>query len=135
MTAPSLVSFDLLLALCLFVFSVGASLLALNLYSLLRTGKMGASWRVLTIASVLFALAQALRLAKASGWPHSEIFELIGVIDLAFVLALAYAFYLQRQVFVSAPHETQQIKAARREEPKNGDEDEPLVLSAYDREI
>jgi len=132
MNAPSLASFEVLAALFLFVLSAGAAAMAINLYSLLRTGKMGASWRVLIIASVLFALVQALRFAEVSGLHYIEIFHLSSIVEIAFVLSLAYAFYLQRRVFIDSPHESQKHK----NEPKHDDdEEEPVVLSAYDRDI
>ena len=132
MIAPSLVSFEVLAALILFCFSAGAAALAINLYSLLRTGKMGASWRVLIIASVLFALVQALRLIEVSGWNYIEIFHLSSVVEIAFVLSLAYSFYLQRQVFVDSPHQTHKDK---HQQAVDESEEEPVVLSAYDRDI
>ena len=131
MNAPSLASFEVLSALFLFVLSAGAAVLAINLYSLLRTGRMGASWRVLIIASVLFALVQALRFAEVSGWHYVEVFHLSSVVEIAFVLSLAYAFYLQRQVFMSSPHDLQNDK----DEHQDENDDEPVVLSAYERDI
>lgn len=82
-----------------FAISVGAAALAINLYALLRTGQTGASWRILIIASVMFAGVQAMRLLEIVGVPELGEWHLSSIIELAFVLALAYAFWLQRQVF------------------------------------
>lgn len=131
MNAPSLASFDVLSALFLFLLSAGTAALAINLYSLLRTGRMGASWRVLIIASVLFSLVQALRLAEIRGWHYVEVFHLSSVVEIAFVLSLAYAFYLQRQVFMSSHHNSQNDE----DDQKNENGEEPVVLSAYERDI
>jgi hypothetical protein len=132
MDSPLLVSFELVAAIFLLLLSAGAAALAINLYSLLRTGKMGSSWRVLIIASVLFALVQVLRFVEVSGWRDIEFLHLSSVVEIAFVLSLAYSFYLQRQIFIKSPHETQKDK---NEQLTQEDEDEPVVLSAYERDI
>ncbi len=90
-----------------FVLSVIAAALAINLYSLLRTGRMGASWRVLIIASVLFALLQAVKLVESVS-PTADAMHVSSVIEVVFVLALAYSFWLQRQVFVEHHHTEKQ---------------------------
>ena len=95
-------SYTVVSTLFCFLFSVGAAVLAIHLYSLLRTGQIGASWRVLITASVLYALVQAVKLAEVIGVPYASSLHLSGIIELVFVLALAYAFYLQRQVFTEA---------------------------------
>lgn len=115
--------------LCCFLLSVGAAALAINLYSLLRTGQFGASWRVLIIASVLFALLQAVKLAEVTGVPYAAQMELSSVVELVFVLALAYAFYLQRQVFSEA-HRT--LRDEDETESESEDPETPIV-SAYER--
>jgi len=97
-------SYAVISTLFCFLLSVGASFIAINLYSLLRTGQFGASWRVLIIASVLFSLGQAVELAEMSGVPYAHEMRLSSIVDLIFVLALAYAFHLQRQVFSEARH-------------------------------
>jgi hypothetical protein len=53
-----------LLSFLSFGFSVIAAVLAIDMYTLLRTGEMGKTWRVLIIASVMFALAQVIRMAE-----------------------------------------------------------------------
>ncbi len=100
MNAPS--SYVVVSTLFCFLLSVGAAAIAINLYSLLRTGRIGASWRVLIIASVLFSLFQAVKLAEVSGVPYAQSMHLSSIIELVFVLALAYAFWLQRLVFSEA---------------------------------
>ena len=102
MNAPS--SYAVISTLFCFLLSVGAAFLAINLYSLLRTGQIGASWRVLIIASVLFSLGQAVKLAEVCCVPYAQQMRLSSIVELIFVLALAYAFFLQRQVFSENRH-------------------------------
>lgn len=124
--APHLSSSIVLTAFLSFVLSIGASLLAINLYSLLRTGHMGASWRVLTIATVIFSLIQAVKLFEivfpGTGWNLSAIVEMI------FIIALSYAFYLQRRVFME--FHTQRVQM---ESSDDENENEPHAISAYER--
>ncbi len=107
-----------------FVLSVGAAALAINLYSLLRTGRMGASWRVLIIASVLFALLQAVKLTEVVS-PVADSIHISSVIEVVFVLALAYAFWLQRQVFVEHHHVEKTVS--------EDDDFEPSQMSPYEQ--
>ena len=85
-----------------FAISVIAAVVAIDMYKLLRTGGFGGSWRILIIASVIFCLVQALRLAELFAWGGLESSHLSEIADLIFVMALAYAFYLQRCVFSQA---------------------------------
>ena len=95
-------SYSVISTLFCFLLSVGASAIAINLYSLLRTGEFGSSWRVLIIASVLYSLGQAVKLAEVCDVPYAQQLQLSSIVNLIFVLALAYAFFLQRQVFTEA---------------------------------
>ena len=122
--APHLSSSVVLTAFLSFVLSIGASILAINLYSLLRTGHMGASWRVLTIAAVIFSLLQAVKLFEIV-IPAAQL-HLSAVVEVIFIIALAYAFYLQRCVF-------QEFHARRVETERDEDEIEPRAISAYER--
>jgi hypothetical protein len=90
-----------LLSFFSFSFSVIAAVLAIDMYTLLRTGELGKTWRILIIASVMFALAQVVRMAELLNWRMSE-YGLSQIVELVFVLALAYAFFLQRQTFTQA---------------------------------
>ncbi len=126
--AISLDSTAVLTAFVSFVLSVGAAALAIRLYSLLRTGQMGASWRVLIIASVLFALLQTVRLVEAVS-PSAHAMHFSSVVEVVFILALAYAFWLQKQVF----------EEHHRSQPKDSEDDaeesdlEPDAVSPYER--
>lgn len=135
MNAPSLASSTVLSALFSFFLSVGAAALAINLYSLLRTGQLGASWRVLIIASVLFALLQAVKLAEVSGVPYAAALNLSTVIEMVFALALAYAFFLQRQVFADAPHLLHRHPARDVDETESEIEDDAPLVSVYERDL
>lgn len=114
-------------ALLSFFLSVGAAVFAINLYSLLRTGRVGASWRVLIIATVMFALGQAVRLAEIFGIPLASDLHLSSVIELAFVITLLYAFYLQRQVFVG------ENRVEKPEEVEEDELEEVAPVRVYER--
>ena len=124
--AISFVSPIVVTAFLSFSLSAGAAAFAINLYSLLRTGRMGASWRVLIIASVLFAFLQALRLVEAIA-PAMQAIHISSMVEVVFALALAYAFWLQRQVFVEHHHAEEQPHAIEEADP------EPSEITAYER--
>lgn len=114
-------SFVGITALLSFMLSVGAAVLAINLYALLRTGRVGASWRVLIIASVMFALLQAVKLAEMMDVSVAAQLHLSSVVELAFAVTLLYAFFLQREVFTS------ERRGAQEEEEEEEDLVEELV--------
>jgi hypothetical protein len=88
-----------MISLFSFALSVIAAVLAIDMYALLRTGEFGPTWRVLIIASVMFALVQALKMADYFDWKTLDTDILAQVVELAFALCIAYAFYLQRKAF------------------------------------
>ena len=128
MNAPSVASYDVASAFFAFALGVFAAALAIHLYPLLRVGRSGASWRVLIIAAVLFALAQALRFCEIIGVPYARAMQLSSIIELVFGIALAYAFFLQRQVFIEAQ---QEARSQKRRKSDRLPEEEPVV-SAYE---
>ncbi len=115
-------------AMLSFVLSVAVAGLAINLYSLLRTGRIGASWRVLIIASVMFALLQALRLAEMVDMTVAAQLHLSSFVELAFVLTLLYAFYLQRRVFT---HDGR--TGLDDDEVESDEDDETVTVATYQR--
>lgn len=82
-----------------FAFSVFAAVLAIDMYKLLRTGDFGKTWRLLIIASVMFVLLQVLRLAELFNFRAMREYHLSEIVELCFVMILAFAFYQQRNVF------------------------------------
>ena len=88
-----------LLSFLTFAFSVIAAVLAIDMYKLLRTGDFGKTWRLLIIASVIFVLLQVVRLAAVLDLRARQAGELAQVVELCFVMALAFAFYQQGRVF------------------------------------
>ena len=124
-----------LLSFLSFGFSVIAAVLAIDTYALLRTGQSGGTWRVLIIASVIFALMQALRLGELLNFSALSNAHLSEVVELVFVIALTYAFYLQRRIFQGKP--TRSEPDAREEntlddalvddEPDEDEEDENKI--------
>ncbi len=119
-----------LMAFVSFSLSVGAAAMAIRLYAILRTGKMGASWRVLIIASVLFALLQTVRLVEAA-FVQARAFHFSSVVEVIFILALTYAFYLQKQVF----DENHSHRPSVRQREVADDEGilEPAAIATYER--
>ncbi len=91
-----------LLSFLSFSFSVLAAVVAIDMYALLRTGQFARTWRVLIIASVMFALMQALRMSELLNFAGMRSYHLSEVVELMFVMSLAYAFYLQRALFGGA---------------------------------
>ncbi len=126
--AISLDSTAVVAAFVSFVLSVGAAALAIRLYALLRTGQMGASWRVLIIASVLFALLQTIRLVETAS-PQAQALHFSSVVEVVFILALAYAFWLQKQVF----EEHHSYRPQPQNEVENENDLELDALSTYER--
>jgi len=103
-----------------FGFSIIAALLATDLYRLLRTGEVGKSWRVLIITSVISVVLQGLHLVEYLNGQPPHGYPLTQVVELSFVMALAYAFYLQRSLFSSA------AKERKRSHHEEEDIDTPL---------
>jgi hypothetical protein len=97
------------LAFLSFAASVVAAVLAIDMFAISRTGQFGPAWRVLIIASVMFALVQALRIASFFDWHALQRYGLSQIVELMFALSLAYAIYLQRHAF-SARSELRQDK-------------------------
>ncbi len=102
-----------------FGFSVIAAVLAIDMYKLLRTGEFGRTWRLLIIASVMFALLQVLRMAEFLDFQAMQDYHLSEITELCFVMTLAYAFYLQRKVF------TREHKSRHVEEMNTSEDDGP----------
>jgi len=92
-----------LLSFFAFCLSVIAAVLAIDMFRLLRTGEFGGSWRVLIIASVVYAFVQATRMAEFLDWNKWNPHALSQIAEMMFALSLAYAFYLQRKAFRDAP--------------------------------
>jgi hypothetical protein len=85
-----------------FCFSIIAAVMAIDMYRLLRTGEFGRTWRLLIIASVMLALLQVLRMAETLEFQPIDISRLVQIVELCFIMTLAYAFYLQRKLFTNA---------------------------------
>ena len=117
-----------LLSFCSFAFSVIAAVLAIDLYALMRTGRSGSAWRVLVIASVIFALMHVLRFAEVLRFGSFPIANLSEIVELMFVMSLAYAFYLQRKAFgvgarTSEPRQSHgALQEKDEQKPEPGDE-------------
>ena len=99
-----------LMTLISFAISVGAAVLAIDTYRLLRTGEIGNVWRILIVASVLFVFTLALRLAENFDWNGFGHLHLSRIGELLFVSALAYAFYRQRRAFTQAKNVSEKEK-------------------------
>ncbi len=91
-----------LLTFLSFGFSIIAAVLAIDMYKLLRSGGFGRTWRLLIIASVIFVLLQVLRMAEVLNFEPIAEERLAQIVELCFVITLAFAFYNQRNVFTQA---------------------------------
>jgi hypothetical protein len=80
--------------------SIFAAVICVELYLLLSRGILGSMWRTLTLAVIVFALAEVVAFGEAVG--------LIGVRGLSqflralFVLLLSLSFWQQHKAFVKA---------------------------------
>ena len=90
-----------LLSFLSFAFSIIAAVLAIDMYKLFRTGEFGKTWRLLIIASVMFALLQVLRMGEILNFRPLREAHLGEIVELCFVMSLAYAFYVQRKLYSS----------------------------------
>lgn len=81
-----------------FGISIIAAVLAIDMYSFLRIGQFGRTWRMLIVGSVVFVLMQVLRLSTVL--LQLEITnELRQIAELIFAIIFAYAFYSQRALY------------------------------------
>lgn len=92
-----------LLSFLSFAFSIIAAVSAIDMYKLLRTGEFGKTWRLLIIASVMLALLQVLRMAEVLNLRPVREAHLAQIVELCFIMSLAYAFYVQRKLFSHEP--------------------------------
>lgn len=86
-----------LMSLISFFVAVVAAVWAVEMYRLLRAGEGGKAWRVLVVASVVFAVHELYSVGRGTG-----IFQFEGIAEatsMAFAALLAYAFYTQRRAF------------------------------------
>lgn len=88
-----------LLSFLSFAFSVIAAVLAIDMYKLLRTGGFGKTWRLLITTSVMLVLLQVLRMAEILNFRPLAEAHLAEIVELCFIMSLAYAFYVQSRVF------------------------------------
>ncbi len=91
-----------LLTFLSFGFSIIAAVLAIDMYKLLRSGGFGRTWRLLITASVILVLLQVLRMAEVLNFNPIIEERLAQIVELCFVITLAFAFYNQRNVFTRA---------------------------------
>jgi len=105
-----------LLSFLTFGLSIIAAVLAIDMYTLLRTGQFGSSWRVMIIASVIFVLVQVLRLAEVLHWEAFQVYALTQIVELVFVMSLAYAFFLQRQAFTRVARKSKSSEEVEEQE-------------------
>lgn len=121
------------LALISFAVSVVAAVLAIDTYRLLRTGQVGNVWRILIVASVLFAFTLALRLAENFDWNGLGALHLSGIGELLFVFALAYSFSLQRRAFTQAKNDSakEQLSAPVQSRSRERESEEADDLGRY----
>ncbi|MEO6908321.1 MAG: hypothetical protein ABI210_10570 [Abditibacteriaceae bacterium] len=110
-----------------FGISIIAAVLAIDMYALLRTGQFAQTWRILIVASVLFVLLQVLRMS-AILLDIQIASQLSQVVRLVFAIALAYAFYNQRKLYMCKSQHPQESEISDEDEMEDLDEttDEPI---------
>jgi hypothetical protein len=96
--------------------SIIAAVLAIDMYSLLRVGQFGRTWRILIVASVVFVLLQVLRMTDLLLNVEAA-HDLSQVVELVFAITLAYAFYRQRSLY------TCKLKRQQDSDAEDGEED------------
>jgi len=118
-----------LLSFLSFGFSVIAAVLAIDMYKLLRTGEFGKTWRLLIIASVMLTLLQVLRMAEILNFRPVTEAHLAQIVELCFVMSLAYAFYVQRKLFGHEPKRaaTEDEDSSEENLDENEEEDEDFL--------
>lgn len=85
-----------------FFAAIFATIWAIELYSLLKTGEVGKTWRVVVIATLLFAVSEILKFGET--FQYLLPLNLHEYLDLPFILLLAIACYMQRKAFFMPQH-------------------------------
>lgn len=119
-----------LLSFLSFAFSVIAAVLAIDMFKLLRTGGFGRTWRLLITASVMLVLLQVLRMAQVLNFRPVAEAHLAQVVELCFIISLAYAFYVQRQLFTHEHKHNEEMEDEEAEDADLNDEDDADSASA-----
>lgn len=94
-----------------FIIVLFAAVWAVELYRLLKTGEIGKTWRVLIVATLVFAVHEILAMAETFGYIERTLAT--DLTDLVFVFLLAYACYLQRRAFFT-PHLYRHDRSSRK---------------------
>ncbi len=85
-----------------FFVAIFATVWAVELHNLLKTGEVGKTWRVVTIATVLFAVIEIIKFAEMFEYfPDLHLHEYL---ELPFIFLLAIACYMQRKAFYTPQH-------------------------------
>lgn len=123
-----------LLTFLSFGFSIIAAVLAIDMYKLLRSGGFERTWRLLIIASVMLVLLQVLRMAEVLHFEAIDEDRLAQIVELCFVITLAYAFYNQRNVFTRARKRVAQNQANAQQTHEDENENDDWELDEIDED-
>ncbi|MBI3920181.1 MAG: hypothetical protein HY318_02090 [Armatimonadetes bacterium] len=102
-----------------FIAAIFATIWAIELYSLLKTGEVGKTWRVVVIATLLFAVSEIEKFGET--YQYLPTLNLHEYLDLPFILLLAIACYMQRKAFFMPQHFRRSLVS--RVTSRNGNED------------
>lgn len=92
----------LTLLLLTFFAAIFATVWAIELYSLLKTGEVGKTWRVIVVATILFAVSEVFKFGELLGYlPQHHVNDYL---ELPFIIILATACYMQRKAFFMPKH-------------------------------
>jgi len=85
-----------------FFAAIFATVWAVELYRLLKTGEVGKTWRILIAATIVFALSEVLKFGELLDFlPPVGAYSYL---QLPFIVLLACACYLQRKAFFMPQH-------------------------------
>jgi len=99
-------------SLLTFLLTLFALVLAIQLYALLRTGTIGATWRIVSAGVVAFGIGELFRFASVWKFIDPLWAQVVSLItNFLFIILLAWALWIQRQAF----HHPQVYRFSRRE--------------------
>ncbi|NCO93888.1 MAG: hypothetical protein COZ06_16905 [Armatimonadetes bacterium CG_4_10_14_3_um_filter_66_18] len=94
---------SLMALLCLLVAIFGV-ILAIQLYSLLKTGAIGQTWQIVIIAIGIYGVERILYFAQVWGFVGDFVLQPTRrALELLFIILMTVALYVQRRAFLK-PH-------------------------------
>lgn len=119
-------------ALTFFV-AIFATVWAVELHNLLKTGEVGKTWRVVTIATILFAVIEVIKFAEL--FQYFPVLHIHEYLELPFIFLLAIACYMQRKAFYMPQHFRKFLISRRNGSSHSPGTDDGLDFSDDDFEL